>query len=1558
MYVYAAMFNGGMRDALVAIANRGDIDVVNISQGESLSGTRLEEERLVWKETLHLLADRTLVVAAAGNDDIDVQRHVPAGLSPEVPWLISVGAVAVGPSAPVKLSFSNYGAGVDIAAPGEKVAVANDFRTPETWGEFSGTSAAAPQVAGVAALLVAIHGSPIRPDLLKQTLKNTARDITSTWSPDPTEPLGPMRHLDALRAVRTVLTPVAPTQPAYIANQGIATPDEPGIVVAFELDPITGRPSSIRPDTSVPLQFAIGNATFSGRNPKAVAIAPQGDYLYVVVSASNAALGDGLLVINTQNHQAEGFIAFSGAPFPPREGEPPPAPIVAQDNRPGLVISHDGRLAYAGAGTSLVVINLVERKVVRTLADLPFEYRTLADQEMPNVVRDRLSAAQLAVFSGISATGGVRRGTSITSLVLSPDGKTLFAAFLTGGASGFQPGGVLALNVDLYTDANADLPGLQSSLANYLKPAFGSLSVLSMAGAGEASGGDEPSGLAISKDGKYLYLVNGGMTFFTVVPPSQLEPSKYTELIGGPGFGDSAGLGYSSGIGGITSAINTSGNRSSATNKQLFIDFAQLSKSGAVILNAPGFTGVFNTDPASPERGQQRWLFPPDVVTGWNTGADTFVLVVNQLSFPDVYGARPFGLAVRPDGRRAIMPFFQTGNFGILDLDLQAIFRTRPGANPAFAAQPEDMFQAIVGVTPSVPLTTDVWPKRGAFRSFGGQFTVPSPDERLLFPWQIEYAQNGRFAVSTHRGNRPAGPPQQANLPDFVNDVEQRFRLAELGYQYNADTKRVRAPNGAELAVNAPIDFLPGGGAVSVIRDAPITQNFEDRKTATLEVNNDPARPWFATVPFCASNVDGIGQVQPRCFLDVVDRHYEYHTPNATAFTRPGGVAIYPYVAFQAPRFGDYVQLASPIVVAWRDARVRNLYTRVLDLSQINIDGEPPVCHTAMHTLEPEQLSQRAAHAEFASLFGDGNGSCARPEHGHVYRIEARVLTAADQFDPDVELSQTSVDVRFERAVDSAPDRLTLFPTLGALSLVGSTSTLHLQARFTPAGAGDAQSLDVTSSADTCYRSTVSSTCTGVGPLEDSRLAIAKNVIRAALTSSAGQPVAFNDASISTIGGLVSVSSPGIQLIEAKHGLVRSDPSVILAGFTIERIDLEPIVEASIEAGTLGSRVLAAFAPEISPLGRSNNAPIVIAPTDSFFIDDDGQMVLDRVILRYSGGGTINLNDLMAAIRPLISTQFDDAINGAYAPADNTPTWRNAQALVKLLEGPDTTDLRYTLDLSTSSTPVAIPSNFPFFRARFSSGTAGLAIVTGRLNLGGFGTGIDSVLVWSLPSLESVDVDPPSLQINRNSAPTPGPTLRAIARTSATSEAIALPTGYDTVEQLLAAAMPTGMTGANFNRRLGSAFRFDVSGSVTASGSSLLLADFRFAFDVPNEDGSRMQSSWSIAAPIVALGATEDFEQHVVHQNQVGLTTATFTVHIDGLGDASGQAQIEVCDCPSPAPAAALFGGGSHAPPLLEATGAGPAYGGWRRARLFAPPDAAIVAFRRESLSRRGPPRW
>lgn len=112
-----------------------------------------------------------VVVVAAGNDNVDVSQSQPANC----PGVIAVAAVNRSGG---KASFSNYGAGVTIAAPGDVIlsTLNAGVTTPgaDSYAWYSGTSMAAPHVAGVAALMFAAKPA-LSPDQVATILRSTAR---------------------------------------------------------------------------------------------------------------------------------------------------------------------------------------------------------------------------------------------------------------------------------------------------------------------------------------------------------------------------------------------------------------------------------------------------------------------------------------------------------------------------------------------------------------------------------------------------------------------------------------------------------------------------------------------------------------------------------------------------------------------------------------------------------------------------------------------------------------------------------------------------------------------------------------------------------------------------------------------------------------------------------------------------------------------------------------------------------------------------------------------------------------------------------------------------------------------------------------------------------------------------------------------------------------------------------------------------------------------------------------------------------------------------------------
>ncbi|WP_203826618.1 S8 family serine peptidase [Actinoplanes palleronii] len=141
------------------------------------------------------VADGITVVAAAGNDSGDACRHSPA----RVPAAVTVGATAKDDTL---ASFSNRGPCIDLLAPGDGILSATNWSATAST-TMSGTSMAAPHVAGAAALLLGRE-----PTLTPAVV---AARLTSSATPGTIRPLpGDTANL----LVSTLVTPLPLSTPA------------------------------------------------------------------------------------------------------------------------------------------------------------------------------------------------------------------------------------------------------------------------------------------------------------------------------------------------------------------------------------------------------------------------------------------------------------------------------------------------------------------------------------------------------------------------------------------------------------------------------------------------------------------------------------------------------------------------------------------------------------------------------------------------------------------------------------------------------------------------------------------------------------------------------------------------------------------------------------------------------------------------------------------------------------------------------------------------------------------------------------------------------------------------------------------------------------------------------------------------------------------------------------------------------------------------------------------------------------------------------------------------
>lgn len=159
--------------------NAHPAQVLNLSLGGSGSCSATSQSAINTARSLG-----TTVVVAAGNANTDASNSNPANCN-------GVVAVAATGRNGGRAFYSNYGAVVDVAAPGGDtrsssangiLSTLNSGRTTpgsDSYAFYQGTSMATPHVAGIAALLYEVDPA-LTPDQIESTLKTTARGFPAT----------------------------------------------------------------------------------------------------------------------------------------------------------------------------------------------------------------------------------------------------------------------------------------------------------------------------------------------------------------------------------------------------------------------------------------------------------------------------------------------------------------------------------------------------------------------------------------------------------------------------------------------------------------------------------------------------------------------------------------------------------------------------------------------------------------------------------------------------------------------------------------------------------------------------------------------------------------------------------------------------------------------------------------------------------------------------------------------------------------------------------------------------------------------------------------------------------------------------------------------------------------------------------------------------------------------------------------------------------------------------------------------------------------------------------
>ncbi|EER18839.1 subtilisin, putative [Perkinsus marinus ATCC 50983] len=144
-----------------------EVDIISVSLGFTLSAFEMELQHMLFDALRAVQQNNIILVASAGNDFEEASDVYPCWYGGPLGMCVAslYDYMWDNRTEPVLYLESNYGDRVDVAAYGTQLVVGRDKA-----GElikFSGTSAAQPQVAGLAAILLSMN---VEPSLVKRLI--------------------------------------------------------------------------------------------------------------------------------------------------------------------------------------------------------------------------------------------------------------------------------------------------------------------------------------------------------------------------------------------------------------------------------------------------------------------------------------------------------------------------------------------------------------------------------------------------------------------------------------------------------------------------------------------------------------------------------------------------------------------------------------------------------------------------------------------------------------------------------------------------------------------------------------------------------------------------------------------------------------------------------------------------------------------------------------------------------------------------------------------------------------------------------------------------------------------------------------------------------------------------------------------------------------------------------------------------------------------------------------------------------------------------------------------